>query len=121
MDGSYLSGLNLSYGPGSTRPGFTRKASGEKGEGGSWLPGSPSLASSTSLSGVSELGEDDSVAWAEAERRRVHEERASAAAATQPTLIEANADLLSVIAKNERKCLELNEGESMAPVHCCAV
>lgn len=30
---------------------------------------------------------------------------------TMPTLTEANADLLSFIAKKERKCLDLREGE----------
>ncbi len=68
---------------------------------------SPSLGSVSSLGGVDEGGEEDE----EAEKRRVNEERASMAAASQPTLIEANADLLSFIAKKERKCLDLREGK----------
>lgn len=36
---------------------------------------------------------------------------AQGSAGGQPTLTEANADLLSFIAKKERKCLDLREGE----------
>jgi len=68
---------------------------------------SPSFGSVSSLGGVAEAAEEDG----QAEKRRVHEERASMAAATQPTLIETNSDLLSFIAKKERKCLDLREGE----------
>lgn len=47
----------------------------------------------------------------ESARRRLESNGAASNTVSQPTLTEANADLLSFIAKKERKCLDLREGE----------
>lgn len=70
--------------------------------------------------GVEERGAEEEESE-EAGRRRVNEEKASVAAASQPTVIEANADLLSFIAKKERKCLDLREGKSAFGDRSCRV
>lgn len=72
-----------------------------------------------SLSGVQEEGEAHDQATHSADNDALSSTalRASTSGSanslpTQATLVEQNADLLSFIAKKERKCLDLREGSS---------